>query len=32
LRELAAGVSIEDVQKVTEPTLQVATELHTISA
>ncbi len=32
LRELAAGVSIEDVQKVTEPTLQVAKELHTISA
>jgi 3-oxoacid CoA-transferase subunit B len=32
LRELAAGVSIEDVQKVTEPTLQVARELQTISA
>src|ERR1700722_15452310 len=26
LRELAAGVSVEDVQKVTEPTLQVARE------
>ena len=32
LRELAAGVSLEDVQKVTEPTLQVAKELQTISA
>jgi 3-oxoacid CoA-transferase subunit B len=32
LRELAAGVSLEDVQKVTEPTLQAAKELHTISA
>jgi len=32
LRELAAGVSIADVQKVTEPTLQVARELQTISA
>jgi 3-oxoacid CoA-transferase subunit B len=32
LRELAAGVSLEDVQKVTEPTLQVARELQTISA
>jgi 3-oxoacid CoA-transferase subunit B len=32
LRELAAGVSVEDVQKVTEPTLQVARELQTISA
>jgi len=32
LRELAPGVSVEDVQRVTEPTLQVAGELQTISA
>jgi 3-oxoacid CoA-transferase subunit B len=31
LREVAPGVSPEDVQKATEPTLQLATDLQTIS-